>query len=91
MPDRVTAAESPSQQPLLLDVLRERAQRFGHCRHIVASYVEWVTNLVCYYGRQHPRELHAADIGRFLEHVVRNSREPLIAMEEARTAVRAPL
>jgi integron integrase len=49
--------------------------------------VHWVKSLVQFHGRRHPRELHGTDVRRLLEHVGRSSQEPLIAIEEARTAV----
>jgi integron integrase len=88
MPENdVLAKEATSHPPRLLDVLRDRARRIGHSEPTITGYVQWVTGLVRYHSGRHPRALHAADIGRFLEHVGRSSKEPLVAIEEARTAV----
>jgi len=75
-----------SHRPRLLEVLRERARRIGHSEQTITAYVQWVTRLVRFHSCRHPRALHAADIGRFLEHIGRNSQNPLVAIEEARTA-----
>ena len=83
----VPSKEATSQPRRLLDVLRERARRIGHSEQTITRYEQWVTRLVRYHSGRHPRALQAADIGRFLEHVGRSAPQPLVAIEEARTAV----
>src|SRR6516225_8106676 len=82
-----SAQEATSHPPRLLDVLRERARSIGHSEQTISAYVQWVTRLVRFHSGRHPRALQAGDIGRFLEHVGRSCRNPLVAIEAARTAM----
>ena len=82
-----SAQEATSHPPRLLDVLRERARSIGHSERTISAYVQWVTRLVRFHSGRHPRALQAGDIGRFLEHVGRSCRNPLVAIEAARTAM----
>jgi hypothetical protein len=56
-------------QPRLLDALRETARQHGPCQRTVATFAAWVTTFVRFHSRRHPRELHLAEVGRFLRHV----------------------
>lgn len=88
MPENAVPSKEATSQPLrLLDVLRERARCIGHSEHTTTRYEQWVTSLVRHHSGRHPRALQAPDISRFLEHVGRSAREPLVAIEEARTAI----
>ncbi|MCL6504366.1 MAG: phage integrase N-terminal SAM-like domain-containing protein [Pirellulales bacterium] len=42
---------------------------------------------VLFHGKRHPRELDRAAVSRFLEHVVRTEKQPLPALEPARSAL----
>jgi hypothetical protein len=68
-------------------VLRETGQRKGLSEQTLRRFGGWAMNFVRFHDRRHPREMRAPEIGRFLEHVARQEREPLIAVEEARTAL----
>jgi hypothetical protein len=88
MLDSTAPSNEATRRPLrLLDVLRERARCAGHSEQTITRYEQWVISLVRYHSGRHPRAMHVLDIGRFLEHVGRSAREPLVAVEEARTAV----
>jgi hypothetical protein len=82
----VAGAEATTRQPGLVEVLREQARRYGHAERTAAAYAQWVMSLVRFHSWRHPRQLQAADVGRFLEHVAQTSRNPLAAIEEARSA-----
>lgn len=49
--------------------------------------VSWVRTYVLFQGKRHPRELTRAAVTRFLEHVVRIEKQPLPALESARSAL----
>jgi hypothetical protein len=76
-----------AQRPRLLDVLRQTARRQGHSEQTIRAFATWVTLFVQFHERRHPRELELADITRFLEWLGKTAREPLIAIEEGRTAL----
>ena len=47
----------------------------------------WVVAFVIFHGKRHPLELDHSAIGQFLDHVVQTRRNPLSALEGARTAL----
>jgi len=67
----VCSEQIQTQRPRLPDVLRDRARRTGHPEATITSFARWVTSLVRFHNWRHPRELHASDVSRFLEHVSR--------------------
>jgi hypothetical protein len=73
--------------PRLLDQLRAAARGAGHGEDRVAEFASWVVRYIRFHGKRHPRELGRAEVGRFLEHVVRTECDPLPALEAARGAL----
>ena len=61
---------APARTPrTLLDAVRERI-RFRHYSYRTEeAYVGWVRRFVAFHGRRHPRELGAAEIEAFLNHL----------------------
>jgi hypothetical protein len=51
------------------------------------TFVTWTTRFILFYGKRPPRDRTCSDVGRFLDHVVRTDKEPLVAGEAARTAL----
>jgi hypothetical protein len=49
--------------------------------------VSWLRAFILFHGKRHPRELGLPDASRFLEHVVRTAKQPLPALETARSAL----
>ena len=69
--------------PRLLNQLREAAlARFGRPEP-GERYVGWVRRFILFHGKRHPRELAAADVGRFLEHLAQSEKDPLRCLEQA--------
>lgn len=87
LPTPSPVAAGPAGRPRLLDVLRETATRQGYAAATIGSFVFWITRFIRFHGLRHPQELRLPDVGRFLEQVAREAREPLIAIEAARTAL----
>jgi hypothetical protein len=60
------------EPPRLLDQLREAAQaRFGRSEP-GERYAQWSRRYIIFHGKQHPRDLGAGYVGRFLEHVAQS-------------------
>src|SRR5205085_9381051 len=87
LPTPSPAVTGPANRPRLLDVLRETATRQGYAAATIGSFVCWVMRFIRFHGLRHPQELQLPDVGRFLDEVVREGHEPLIAIGAARTAL----
>jgi integrase len=90
MSDEHTFPAQPEKDPpppRLLDQVRQVAAAHGYAAATRDGFVQWTVRLIHFHGRRHPRELNLADLGRFLEHVVRSEKDPLPALAEARRAL----
>jgi integron integrase len=74
-------------EPRLVDQVRERAAACGHPAATQQAFVKWTVRLVLFHGKRHPRDLNRADLGSFLDNVVRTEKDPLAALAEARRAL----
>jgi hypothetical protein len=75
------------ESPRLLDQVGQAARQRGASEPTTAQIVAWVRAFVLFHGKQHPRDLGAEAIRRFLEHVVSSAKQPLAALEMARSAL----
>jgi hypothetical protein len=75
------------QPPRLLDQVAQAARQRGASEPTTAQLVSWVRAFILFHGKRHPRELGLPDATRFLEHVVRTEKQPLPALETARSAL----
>jgi integron integrase len=82
-----TPQRAASQPPRLLDQVAQAARHRGASEPTTAQLVAWVRAYVLFHGKRHPRELDRAAVSRFLEHVVRSEKQPLPALESARSAL----
>jgi integron integrase len=71
----------------LLDQVAQAAHQRGASEPTTAQLVSWVRAFILFHGKRHPRELGLPDASRFLEHVVRTEKQPLPALETARSAL----
>lgn len=75
------------QPPRLLDQVAQAARQRGASQPTTAQLVSCVRAFVLFHGKRHPRELGFPAVTRFLEHVVRTEKQPLPALETARSAL----
>jgi hypothetical protein len=75
------------QSPRLLDQVAHAARQRGASQMTTAQLVSCVRALVLFHDKRHPRELGLPAVTRFLEHVVRTEKQPLPALEAARSAL----
>jgi integron integrase len=73
--------------PRLLDAVAQAARRRGASEPNIAQVVGWVRAFVLFHGKRHPRELGRPEVSRFLEHVLHSEKEPLSALEAARSGL----
>jgi integron integrase len=81
------APATPPPPPRLLDQLRQTAARCGHGPATLQAFVAWSTRFILFNDKRHPRDLSVSEIGRFLDHVARTEKDPLPAVDAARTAL----
>ena len=87
----VIAACRGGEPPRLLDQVAQAARQRGASQPTTAQLVSCVRAFVLYHGKRHPCELGLPAVTRFLEHVVRTEKQPLPALEAARSALSKPL
>src|SRR5260370_1411621 len=84
----VNAAPAPSPAaPRLLDQVADAARRRGASEPNTKQLVWWVRSFVLFHDKRHPRELGGAAVSRFLEHVARTEKQPLVSLEGAGAAL----
>jgi hypothetical protein len=71
----------------LLDQLSQAARQRGASEPTTAQLVDWARRFILFHGKRHPRELRLGEVAHFLEHVARTEKEPLAALEGARSAL----
>src|SRR5207248_11012549 len=86
------SADSPSpvaapQPPRLLDQLRQAALAHFGRPEPGQRFADWTRRFILFHGKRHPRDLGAAEVGLFLEHVARTEKDPLPCLEEAHEAL----
>src|SRR5262249_7298642 len=55
--------------PRLLDQVRQLLRLGRYALATEECYVRWITRFILYHGKRHPRDLGAAEVGRFLTHL----------------------
>lgn len=76
-----------SQQPKLLDRVRERVRFKHYSIRTEDAYVQWVKRFVLYHGRRHPAELGAPEVEAFLTHLAVEGKVSASTQNQARSAL----
>ena len=69
-PQQPLAAES-ANPPRLLDQVRNAIRRKHFSLRTEQSYVHWIKRFILFHGKRHPREMGAAEVTAFLNHLAR--------------------
>jgi hypothetical protein len=78
----------PEPKPLrLLDQLAQAACQRGTSEPTTAQLVDWARRFILFHGKRHPGDLGPGEVAHFLEHVAHTEKEPLAALEGARSAL----
>jgi integron integrase len=78
---------SVAPPPRLLDQLHQAVVRRFNRPEPAERYVSWTLRYILFHGKRHPRELGAAAVQRFLEHVARSEKDPVTCLEQAHEAL----
>ena len=66
----IAAGSKPgSERPRLLDSLRETIRARHYSRRTEETYLQWMKRFIVFSGKRHPRELGAAEVTAFLNHL----------------------
>ena len=57
------------QAPRLLDQVRDAIRRRHYSRRTEETYVQWIRRFIFFSGRRHPKDLGAAEVTAFLNHL----------------------
>ena len=84
--------EAPQQtgsgaQPRLLDLVRDAIRRRHYSLRTEERYVHWVKRFIYFSGRRHPRELGAAEVTEFLNHLARERNVAASTQNQALSAL----
>ncbi len=82
----MSAAPAP-QPPRLLDLVREAASAHYGRPEPAERCVQWALRFILFHKRRHPRELGAAEVVRFLEHVARTEKKAVDLLFVAQEAL----
>lgn len=74
MPPKVTEKKTPSDGVRLLDQVRGKIRLKHYSIRTEQAYVNWVIRFILHFGKQHPRELGAAEAEAFLTHLAVDGR-----------------
>jgi len=71
-PESPPADKSPPPKPRrLLDLVRERIRFKHYSLRTEETYTHWIKRFIYFHAKRHPRELGAAEVTAFLNHLVR--------------------
>ena len=82
------AAASPtSQQPKLLDRVRDKTRLLHYSIRTEESYVGWITRFILFHNKRHPSTMGAAEIEQFLTHLAAVDRVSASTQNQAFSAI----
>lgn len=64
-------AAPAAKPPRLLDQLRDTIRRKHFSLRTEQTYVHWIKRFILFHGKRHPREMGAAEVTAFLNHLAR--------------------
>ena len=83
MPDK-TSANSP---PKLLDQVRGKIRLKHYSIRTEQAYADWIKRFILYFGKQHPRDLGAAEVEKFLTHLAVEGKVAASTQNQAKSAL----
>lgn len=76
-----------SERPRLLDTVRDAIRRRHYSLRTEERYVHWIKRFIYFSGRRHPRELGAAEVTGFLNHLARERNVAASTQNQALSAL----
>jgi hypothetical protein len=80
-------ASQASAKPTLLQVVRLTLRRRHYSFRTEQSYLHWIQRFVRFHNRRHPREMGAAEVTAFLNHLASERRGAAATQNQALSAL----
>jgi len=77
----------PKTEPKLLDQVRARIRFKHYSIRTEQAYTDWIKRFILHFGKRHPREMGAAEVGQFLTHLAVEGRVSASTQNQARCAL----
>ncbi len=78
----------PNQDLKLLDQVRETLRYYHYARSTEKTYCQWILRFIVFYDKkQHPKEMGAREVERFLSHLATNKRVAVSTQKQALNAL----
>jgi hypothetical protein len=84
-PNPITVVAAPPVP--LLDRVRLAAIAQGSSAPTADTHVSWARAFIVFHNKRHPEQMALPEVTHFLEHVVKTTPEPLVALAQARAAL----
>lgn len=75
------------QPPKLLDQVREKLRVKHYSIRTEQTYLEWIKRFIFFHDKQHPKNLGAEDVGRFLTHLAVANKVTASTRNQAKSAL----
>lgn len=76
-----------SSAPKLLDQVRGKIRLKHYSLRTEQAYVDWIRRFILHYGKQHPRDLGAAEVEGFLTHLAVAGKVAASTQNQAKSAL----
>lgn len=86
MPSIPSSAE-PAASPRLLEQVRARIRFKHYSIRTEQAYLDWIRRFIRHFGKQHPRDLGAAEVEAFLTHLAVAGRVAASTQNQAKSAL----
>lgn len=77
----------PKTGPKLLDQVRAKIRFKHYSIRTEQAYTDWIRRFILHFGKRHPREMGAAEVGQFLTHLAVEGRVSASTQNQARCAL----
>ncbi len=87
MAEKTPLGRDASERPRLLDSVRDAIRRRHYSPRTEERYVHWIKRFIYFSDRRHPRELGAAEVTAFLNHLARERNVAASTQNQALSAL----
>jgi hypothetical protein len=73
--------------PKLLDQVRDKIRLEHYNIRTKQAYTDWIKRFILHFGKKHPREMRAAEVERFLTHLVMHGKVAASMQNQAKATL----
>ena len=74
-------------RPRLLDQVRDAIRRRHYSYRTEETYIHWIKRFIYFHSKRHPREMAAAEVTSFLNHLARDRNVAAATQNQALSAL----